>query len=140
MGKRRGATVLSSIPSSLTNPPRMFSQCHRGLNHDQPHSSGGNATPRTPLIINLYGNNIFQLSAFYDTIEIVYVPVTFAAAAKADPNIKLCHNDLATELLSPKVTDVQDIFKLNSYLRLLGHRNKRIVVLRFLVGCRHWRI
>lgn len=54
-------------------------------------------------------NGTWRPNIFYDTIGPAYIPITFAAAAKADPDVKLYYNDFAIELPSPKFSATVDI-------------------------------
>lgn len=77
-------------------------------------SSQGNAQtyeqymtdPGTPAVVE---NGTWRPSVFYDTIGPAYIPIAFAAAAKADPDVKLYYNDFAIELPSPKFSATVDI-------------------------------
>ena len=51
-------------------------------------------------------------SVWYKTIGPAYIPIAFAAAAKADPDVKLYYNDFGIELPSPKATAAQNIVNL----------------------------
>lgn len=64
------------------------------------------ADPGTPAVVE---NGTWRSSVFYDTIGPAYVPIAFAAAAKADPDVKLYYNDFAIELPSHKFSATVDI-------------------------------
>lgn len=64
------------------------------------------ADPGTPAVVE---NGTWRSSVFYDTIGPAYIPIAFAAAAKADPGAKLYYNDFAIELPSPKFSATVDI-------------------------------
>ncbi|KAJ5971610.1 Glycoside hydrolase superfamily [Penicillium vulpinum] len=54
----------------------------------------------------------YRNSIFYQTIGEAYLPIAFAAAAAADPDVKLYYNDYNIESAGSKATGAQRIIKL----------------------------
>ncbi|KAJ5679892.1 hypothetical protein N7462_008136 [Penicillium macrosclerotiorum] len=54
----------------------------------------------------------YRTSLWYQTIGEAYLPIAFATAAAADPNVKLYYNDYNIEYAGSKATGAQNIVKL----------------------------
>lgn len=48
------------------------------------------------------GNGTFRTSVFFNTLGTDFIPISFRAAAAADPNAKLYYNDFSLEFNSAK--------------------------------------
>lgn len=58
------------------------------------------------------GDGSLRSNVFLETIGEAYIPIAFAAAAAADPDVKLYYNDYSIENPGAKSTAAQDIVKL----------------------------
>lgn len=59
----------------------------------------------------LNDDGTYRADVFYNTIGPAYIPIAFAAAAAADPNVKLYYNDYNIENAGAKSTAAQAIVK-----------------------------
>lgn len=68
------------------------------------------------------GNGTFRNSVFFTTLGTDFIPISFRAAAAADPNAKLYYNDFSLEFNSDKTNAALDIVRLvqNSSARIDG--------------------
>jgi Beta-1,4-xylanase len=62
--------------------------------------------------LGLNDDGTYRESLWYETIGEAYIPIAFAAAAAANPDVKLYYNDYNIEYSGPKATTAQNIVKL----------------------------
>ena len=72
----------------------------------------GGHTESNILCTALNEDGSYRDSIFYQTIGPAYIPIAFAAAAAADPDVKLYYNDYNIESSGSKTTAAQNIVKL----------------------------